>query len=193
MSLLKNYIYNIAIATILVSAVEIILPDNQLKKYCKFVLGLIIMVVILNPILKLFDKNFNVDSYTQKATTYFDESRFQNDYGKVQTDNINNTVKTAENNINAALEKSLKEKFSETYKVESKLAYNEKNSKFDIKNISITKLKGGINEIKKIEIRVGNVETNSDDISSTKEGQSLKEFISKELNINKENINIYKE
>lgn len=193
MTLLKGYIYNIAIAVILVSAVEMILPDNKFKKYCKFVLGLIIMVVILNPVLKLFDKNFNIDSYTKKAATYFDEGSYEKDYGKVQAANMDSTLKTAANNINSTLEKSLNDKFSGTYKVLSEVVYDDKNSKIDIKYINVTIQKGGVNEVKKIRIKVGQEEASSNNISSTKEGESLKEFISKELGIKKEIVNIYKE
>lgn len=193
MTLLKEYIYNIAIAVILVSAVEMLLPDNQFKKYCKFVLGLIIMVVILNPVLKLLDKNFNIDSYTKKAATYFDERNYEKDYGTVQAANIDNTLKTAADNINALLTKSLNNKFGGTYKVLSEVVYDEKNSKIDIKDINVTIQKGGVNEIKKIRIKVGEEEVPTNNISSTKEGDSLKEFISKELGIKKEIVNIYKE
>lgn len=193
MTLLKEYIYNIAIAVILVSAVEMLLPDNQFKKYCKFVLGLIIMVVILNPVLKLFDKNFNIDSYTKKATAYFDDGNYEKDYGTVQAANIDNTLKTAADNINTVLAKSLNDKFGGTYKVLSEVVYDEKNSKIDIKDINVTIQKGGVNEIKKIRIKVGEEEVPTNNISSTKEGDSLKEFISKELGIKKEIVNIYKE
>ena len=39
---------------IFMTAIEIIAPDNSMKKYIKFVLGLILISVMINPIIKFF-------------------------------------------------------------------------------------------------------------------------------------------
>ena len=56
---LKVWVTNITIAIFFITAVEMILPDNSMRKYAKFVLGLMLIVVIINPIMKIFDKDFN--------------------------------------------------------------------------------------------------------------------------------------
>ena len=66
--LLKVWVTNITIAIFFITAVEMILPDNNMKKYAKFVLGLMLIVVIINPIIKIFDKDFDLNSYSSKAT-----------------------------------------------------------------------------------------------------------------------------
>ncbi len=63
--LLKVWVTNITIAIFFITAVEMILPDNSMKKYAKFVLGLLLIVVIINPIIKIFDKDFNISAYSE--------------------------------------------------------------------------------------------------------------------------------
>ena len=62
MDFIKDWITNICAALIFITAVDIILPDNNIKKYCKLILGLILMVVVINPILGLFGNGLNIES-----------------------------------------------------------------------------------------------------------------------------------
>ena len=59
METLKEFVITLVTTMILITAVELIAPDNSMKKYLKFVLGLILIVVILNPILKFFNVGEN--------------------------------------------------------------------------------------------------------------------------------------
>ena len=49
---LKNIVITLVTVLIFISAVELISPNNKMKKYIKFILGLILISVILNPILQ---------------------------------------------------------------------------------------------------------------------------------------------
>ena len=46
---LKVWITSICTAIFFITAVEMILPDDSLKKYAKFVLGLILITVVISP------------------------------------------------------------------------------------------------------------------------------------------------
>ena len=50
-----------------------ILPDNNMKKYAKFVLGLILIVVIIKPIIKIFEKDFDFNSYLLKQQVIWNQ------------------------------------------------------------------------------------------------------------------------
>ena len=52
---LGKWIVTICVAIFFATAVQMILPDNSLKKYCNFVLGLIVFVVMISPIVNLFN------------------------------------------------------------------------------------------------------------------------------------------
>lgn len=49
---LRAWIVNISTVVLFITAVEMLLPDNSLKKYSKFVLGLILITVLINPLIK---------------------------------------------------------------------------------------------------------------------------------------------
>ena len=54
MEYIKSFIETLVTIIILFSAIELISPNNSMKKYIKFVLGLILIVVMLNPIIDFF-------------------------------------------------------------------------------------------------------------------------------------------
>ena len=54
MEYLNNFVITLVATIIFMTAVEIIAPDNSMKKYIKFVLGLILISVMINPIIKFF-------------------------------------------------------------------------------------------------------------------------------------------
>lgn len=54
MDFLTSWIANILVFILLAVVLEMLLPQTALQKYVKFVLGLLLMVIILSPILKLF-------------------------------------------------------------------------------------------------------------------------------------------
>ncbi|MCD3297735.1 stage III sporulation protein AF, partial [Clostridium botulinum] len=46
---IRQWVISIATAIFFITAVEMILPNNSIKKYAKFVLGLILITVVINP------------------------------------------------------------------------------------------------------------------------------------------------
>ena len=53
---LKEFVITLVTMLILMTAVELIAPDNNMKKYLKFVLGLIFIAIMLSPIISVFTK-----------------------------------------------------------------------------------------------------------------------------------------
>ena len=51
MEILKDWISDICVSILFMTAVELVLPENSIKKYSKFVLGLIFIVVVINHII----------------------------------------------------------------------------------------------------------------------------------------------
>src|SRR5690554_3440766 len=58
----KNIIYIIFFIVFL----EILLPNNSMRKYVKVIAGLLVMVVILTPITKLINSNLNIQDVVAK-------------------------------------------------------------------------------------------------------------------------------
>ncbi|WP_226679944.1 stage III sporulation protein AF [Sutcliffiella horikoshii] len=77
MSYLTEWITSIILFILLATVVEMLLPNSSMQKYTKLVIGLLLIVVILTPILKLlstdmdelFAKMTTHSSYTSKENT----------------------------------------------------------------------------------------------------------------------------
>jgi stage III sporulation protein AF len=65
---LKIWIENLVVIVLLTSFVELLLPRSQLEKYTRVVLGLFVVIAILNPVLNLFQSNYNFQHITELLT-----------------------------------------------------------------------------------------------------------------------------
>lgn len=82
---LKNIVITLVTILIFISAVELISPNNKMKKYIQFILGLILITVILNPILQFISNGDK--SVLDGIQTY--EEVFSKNENKVNLDNTN--------------------------------------------------------------------------------------------------------
>jgi stage III sporulation protein AF len=115
---LREWIISICTAVFFITAVEIILPDNSMKKYAKFVLGLILITVFINPIIKIFDRNFDISTYTANVVENFDKKKTESEFQQYKEKNLNDTLEVFELNLQTSCEKKLKEKYPDSnYKV----------------------------------------------------------------------------
>lgn len=190
---LKSWIISISTAIFFISAVELILPNNSTKKYTKFVLGLILITVVLNPIIKLYDKSFNINGYIESAARYFDEKKYQQeDYEKYKKTSIENTAEVFASNLGQLCIKKLKEEFpKDDYEVSIKANYEKEEENFIISKVNIGLSEGNIKKIKKVNIE-NSKEVSTKDVINEEKAKEIINFISKELNIEKQKISVYK-
>jgi len=70
---LSSWVKNLALALIIVSILEMILPNNKTKKYVKMVMGLYILFSIISPFIENSDKfdlnNLDLNSYVEETQT----------------------------------------------------------------------------------------------------------------------------
>lgn len=57
--ILKEWVRNIFITVLIVSFIEIVLPSGKMRKYLKFILSIIVLAVILQPLLDINDIDIN--------------------------------------------------------------------------------------------------------------------------------------
>ena len=162
---LKNIVITLVTVLIFISAVELISPNNKMQKYIKFILGLILISVILNPILQFISNGEkNVSDSIENYEKVFSKSK-----DKIDLDNIN-TSKEIENkgdsrkkafisNFNNNCDKLLVNKFK------NKIFKSEVDCDINFTDITLTvkKLKIGVseNEINKIKKVVVSIDTQS--------------------------------
>lgn len=190
---LREWLISICTAVFFITAVEIILPDNSMKKYAKFVLGLILITVFINPIIKLFDRNFDINTYTTSVVENFDKKKTENEFKQYKEKNLSSTLEVFKLNLQTSCEKKLKEKYPDSnYKVQVDASYDGENDKLIIKDIKVGVKEGSIERIKKIQIGGDAKSVNSTDNIDTEKSTDIKKYLSNELNVSKDLIQIYK-
>ena len=183
MEVLNEFVVSLVTTLIFMTAIELIGPDNDMKKYLKFVLGLILVAVILNPIIDFLTNGEGyltkaVDTYTNEITSEIKDS----DKGRKE-ENIKLREENFKENFNKNCENTLNNKF-EDYTFESNVDCNVNftDMNMEVKSLKVYAKAKGVRKIEKIQI--GEDCEKEDD--NTKE--SIKEFLSNELKIPKDKI-----
>ncbi len=112
--IIRNWCEGIIVAIILSIIIEILVPDGNNKKYVKVVIGVYIIFVVINPILKLMNYDFNFDffKYSAQEETYANINTDMKDVYivgieqelKKEIENLGYSVKTLKVNIDKAYE-----------------------------------------------------------------------------------------
>ena len=188
---LHKWIEQIAIAVILVSIFEMLLPNGNIKKYIKMILGLFVVFSIISPF---------VDS---KALYNLNTNDIIGEYNLTQQESVNDKIEDS----------YIKELENDITKTVEEQGYNVKSCKIDariysgdkdagIKSINIILLSknkkeennnnSDIETVNKVEIGVNigdNEKTEGNDITD-KDIKTLKKFLSEHYEIDKKVINI---
>ena len=179
---------------IFISAIEIIAPDNSMKKYVKFVLGLILTAVILSPILSIV---LDGETKLKDSIDKFQKQYSQNE--KKNQHNEQNVLKIQEKNFKENLSKNcesmLKKQFKDLdFSCDIDCDIDIKDEKFLIKLVNVTIKDKNIKKIKKVEKVEINKENKKEEKKENKnsEFKEVVDFISKEFQIDENKINIYK-
>ncbi len=57
MQILTTWVSNIILFVLLAIIIDLLMPNSSLQRYTKMVIGLLLIVIILNPVLKIFNTN----------------------------------------------------------------------------------------------------------------------------------------
>ncbi|MBU3135012.1 stage III sporulation protein AF [Clostridium gasigenes] len=194
MESISAFITTLVTTIILMTAVELIAPDNSIKKYINFVLGLILISVMLTPIVSLFSKGetkvINEINRYEKEFVKMDKNE---DKGSVDR----NREESFKNNLNKNCNKLLEEEFKGR-EFESDISCNIdiKNMTYDIDKVKIGVKDDSIKKIQKIEINrsdssaVIGSQTKEEEVNGETE---IKIYLEQILNIKAKNIEIYKQ
>ncbi|MBM7869211.1 stage III sporulation protein AF [Clostridium pascui] len=188
MEIIKAWISNICTVVLFITAVEIILPDNSLKKYAKFVLGLILMTVIINPIMKVYDKNFDINVMSSNVEKSIEIRESKSNMEEYKKNNLNATLETFNSNLKKLSEEKLREKFKDMdfeVRVKSDIEHNQ----VKITSIEVGSKEKGIQKIKKVAVE--SFKSEKENANESERLNEVKQFLSKELNIQEKLIKIY--
>lgn len=165
---LVSWAEQIIIALIIIIMLEMIIPNSSYIKYVKIILGIFVLYVVFNPLIKNKGTNFNIEQEIQKQTNQI------------------NTIKTPTNaiNYNNQIESMYKQKFKEN--ITNKLY--EKG--YEIKKIAMD-IRYQDDDIKtnKLELKISKVEKNKNiKINKVKISEEKEEIDNQELEQIKQEI-----
>jgi stage III sporulation protein AF len=88
MEFMKSWITNITAVIIFTMLLDILIPNNDLKKFAKVIMGLLIILVIIQPFLMVKNIGYQFQSTMTQAAAYIENS----------TENTGNSVEVFQNN-----------------------------------------------------------------------------------------------
>lgn len=205
---LSSWAKNLALALIIVSILEMILPNNKTKKYVKMIMGLYILFSIISPFIENSDKfdfnNVDLNSYVEETQT---TSSTSEELDQTSMDNRLNQIYKEE------LQKDIIQKIEEKgYEVEScKVVAHISEEDSGIEKITI-KISGKTNEnenntdtienkivteiqkIQKVDINVSKDEENKEAEESTNITKTdlkiIKDFLINEYGVSEQCLKI---
>ena len=189
---LSNWIEGIVIAVIIASIFEMLLPKGNIKKYVKIVLGIYIVFNIISPFL---NNNFKLQNITETVPGYSQNSK---GYTEQKNNSNTNLDKIYANTFEKEIVKTIENEGFNVYKCEVKGTFDA-----DKKNIGINKIEiilysnkretikiEGVNEVERVEINIGKQKALDDNKINLKDIDTLRRFLSKRYEIDKNIIEI---
>lgn len=117
---IKEWIKSISIVFILVSIIEIIIPNNNFKRYINMVVGFLIIIAIITPFISIIDKSYDIEKEIFKNIM---------EGIKIQNPDNDEVIITQENHIKEMYINKLKEDITEEIK---------QVTEYEITNLNIT-------------------------------------------------------
>lgn len=202
---LSSWVKNLSLALIIVSILEMILPNSKTKKYIKMIMGLYILFSIISPFidssklnLENIDLNFYEDMDEQASTTEVDQTsmdiRLSQLYGEELEKDIKTKVEEKGYNVKSCkVTAKITEKESKIEKIildiDKKTEENKQENENSIENKIVTE----IQKIQKVQVgnSKNNEEKNEEESLITKTDKNIiKQFLIEEYGVNEECLKI---
>lgn len=191
MEYLNNFIITLVAIMIFMTAIEIIAPDNSMKKYIKFVLGLILISVMINPIIKFFTGG--EQEVINRIKRYEDMLNLGVTNEGESKEVIEKQKEAFKSNLNSNCDNLLKEKFSDKdFKSDIKCNINLSDMTYSIDSLEVGVRENGIRLVDKIRINVNG--ESEEAVSNNKKidnEEEIKNYLSELFKIPIEKIKLY--
>lgn len=188
----NSWAQGIILAVIIVTILEMIVPEGKNKKYIKIVMGVYITFTIISPIIsKAVGSDFNIDLNKYENLLNQNTEITDTNIGDINDKNIEDLyLTTIKNNI----KKELEEEGYKAKNIDITANINVQKEeteiyKIDIKDVS--KLNNNeIKKVNKIEIGENTLTENENNFLSSSEIKNIKETLSKKYEVDEKKIYI---
>lgn len=190
MESLNQFVITLVATMIFMTAVDIIAPDNSMKKYIKFVLGLILITVMINPIIKFFTGGEQEVINTIKE---YENMLYEGVNIKENEDLSEEKIESFKNNLNNNCDSLLKSEFSDKeFKSNVECNLNLDDMTYTIDSLEIGVKDKSIKIVDKIKI---NINKESEEAISNEEvledEEEIKNYLAEVFKIPVEKIKLY--
>ena len=204
---LSSWVKNLSLALIIVSILEMILPNNKTKKYVKMIMGLYILFSIISPFVENSDK-FNLDNFnlnycieeTQKTSSTseeLDQTSMNNRFNQIYKEELEKdiTQKIEEKgyeieSCNVIVNISQKDTRIEkiTLKISGKVNENKEENSSTIEDKVITE----IQKIQKVDINISKKEEKKEESCNITKAdiKIIKDFLINEYGVSEKCLKI---
>ena len=189
MKYINDFIVILVIMMIFITAVEIIAPDNSMKKYIKFVLGLILISVMLNPIIYFFTKG---EQSIIEAVESYEEMLYMGSSETIEKNTEDEKVQAFKENLDKNCDALLKDEFSgKTFKSNVECTLDMNNMTYTIDKLEVGVKDNSVKLIDKIDISINKSEETISDKAQIEDEEKIKEYLAETFKIPVEKIEIY--
>lgn len=188
---IKGFVITLVTMLILISAIELISPENSMKKYIRFVLGCILIAVMISPLINFLGDGEEL--IVSKIDSYLSMQKEETEVSSSFEESKDTRSEVVLNNIEDNLNMLLKEQYSDSeFKVKIQGDIDMDNIEYSIEKIEVGVKDKGILNIEKIVINEEEsteVSTNSENV---KDKQEIIEFLKDTLKISEDKISVYR-
>lgn len=188
---IKGFVITLVTMLILISAIELISPENSMKKYIRFVLGCILIAVMISPLINFLGDGEEL--LVSKIDSYLSMPKEETEVSSSFEESKDTRSEAVLNNIEDNLNRLLKEQYSDSdFKVKIQGNIDMDNIEYSIEKIEVGVKEKGILNVEKIVINEEEsteVSTNSENVKNKNE---IIEFLKDTLKISEEKISIYR-
>jgi stage III sporulation protein AF len=180
---ISNWAGNIVAITVLITIIEMILPNNKNKKYVELVCGLLFVIVVMKPIFLFLNDEIDLGKLLLENEREFSSVEYNTQVKNIQESQNENILKVYEEKLKEDIATNVKK---EGYEV-SDLALGINKNNFEINEMSF-KAYPSDQVIQTININIYN--SNSKSISEI-EKNKIKAVLNSIYNVQPESIHIY--
>jgi stage III sporulation protein AF len=187
---LRNWIISVVSTVIFMVLVDLVLPSNSLKKYAKFVTGLIVIITILTPIFKLFDRNSSIQTYINQYSATYNSSSMKINNEEIQKRIQDQTIEVFKANLRKKIQQEINSETGKGYEVNN-IEIEEDVNSLDFAQIKYIELKEAgddkdIKPVDKIEVH------KNSQIKSEFKDEKVITFLKDKFNINPNTVKFVK-
>lgn len=188
---ISNWAGGIVIAVIIVTLLEMILPEGKNKKYIKTVLGIYLLFAVISPIIKaVSNEELNLENVLEFE-------KYMKSVNSTSIETSASIFNVYEDNLKKDIESKLQQKGYNVSQIKLKLEQEDEQNYGKIYEISVwldnqeeKKINNTINKIENIEVVIGDVEEVKNQIPE-KENLELKDYLSTTYDVEKDKISIF--